>query len=226
MSNVNGERPPDSEEARRRYRRLAGRYDRRLGLLAPLRRRIIARLALGPSDHALDMGCGTGASFPSLRAAVGADGWVTGVDLSEEMAAVARQRVSDAGWDNVEVLVGDATAVALPADVDAILFFLTHDLTRLPAVVERAVAAGRSGATIVAFGPVRARGWAGAPVNVIVRAIARSYVTTFEGFDEPSSHIAALVPDLKVRRLLGGGTYLAVGHTPDATTKAATRDLT
>lgn len=152
-----------------------------------------------------------------MREAVGADGRVTGVDLSEEMAAVARQRVSDAGWDKVEVLVRDATAVALPADVDGILFFLTHDLTRVPAVVERAVAAGRAGAAIVAFGPVRARGWAAPPVNVIVRAIARSYVTTFEGFDEPWSHFAALVPDLKVRRLLGGGTYLAVGHTPNTT---------
>ena len=213
---MNGEPRPDSEEARRRYRQLAGRYDRRLGLLVPLRRRIIAKLGLGPGDHVLDMGCGTGASFPALRAAVGADGRVTGVDLSEEMAAVARQRVADAGWDNVEVLVGDATAVALPADVDGILFFLTHDLTRIPAVVERAVAAGRAGATIVAFGPVRARGWAAAPVNVIVRAIARSYVTTFEGYDEPWSHIGALVPELKVRRLLGGGTYLAVGHTRQA----------
>jgi demethylmenaquinone methyltransferase/2-methoxy-6-polyprenyl-1,4-benzoquinol methylase len=216
MRDVNGEPPPDSEEARRRYRRLASGYDRQLGLLVPLRRRIIARLALGPGDHVLDMGCGTGASFPALRSAVGAQGGVTGVDLSEEMAAVARQRVFDAGWDNVEVLEGDATAVTLPADVDGILFFLTHDLTRLPAVVERAVAAGRTGATIVAFGPVRAHGWSAAPVNAIVRAIARSYVTTFEGFEEPWSHIAALVPDLKVRRLLGGGTYLAVGHTPDA----------
>lgn len=216
MRNTNGEPPPDSEEARRRYRRLAGRYDRRLRLLAPLRRRIIARLGLGPGDHVLDMGCGTGASFPALRAAVGTEGRVTGVDLSDEMAAVARQRAVDAGWDNVEVLVGDATAVALPADVDGILFFLTHDLTRIPAVVERAVSAGRPGATIGAFGPVPARGWAAAPVNVIVRAIARSYVTTFEGFDEPWSHIAALVPDLKVRRLLGGGTYLATGRTPDA----------
>lgn len=217
MLDVNGELPPDSEEARRRYRRLAGGYDRRLSLLAPLRHRIIAKLAVGPGDHVLDMGCGTGASFPDLRAAVGAGGQVTGIDLSEEMAAVARQRVSDAGWDNVEVLVGDATAVALPAEVDGILFFLTHDLTRVPAVVERAVAAGRIGATIVAFGPVRARGWAAPPVNVIVRAVARSYVTTFEGFDEPWSHIAALVPDLNVRRLLGGATYLAVGHTPDRT---------
>lgn len=211
---MNDQPPPDSEEARRRYRRLAGRYDRRLGLLAPLRRRIIAKLALGAGDHALDMGCGTGASFPALRAAVGADGRVTGVDLSEEMASIARQRVADAGWDNVDVLVGDATAVTLPAGVSGILFFLTHDLTRMPAVVERAVTAGRPGAAVVAFGPVRARGRAAAPVNVIVRATARSYVTTFDGFDEPWSHLAALVPDLKVRRLLGGGAYLAVGHTP------------
>lgn len=204
--------PPDSDEARRRYRELAAGYDRRLRPLDRLRGRIITRLGLRPGDHVLDMGCGTGASFPALQAAVGDRGRVTGIELTEEMAAVARQRITDAGWDNVSVVVGDATTAPLPTGVDGILFFLTHDLTRTPAVVDRVVAAGRAGATVVAFGPCRARGWA-APVNLIVRPIARRYVTTFEGYDEPWSHLADAVPDLRIRRPFLGGTYLAVGHT-------------
>ena len=108
-------------------------------------------------DHVIDMGCGTGASFEDLRSIVGASGHVTGIDLSEEMAAVARRRVEDHEWTNVEVLVGDATEVTLPTDVDGILFFETHDLMRTPAAVRRAVAAGRPGAGVVAFGPAAAR---------------------------------------------------------------------
>lgn len=204
--------PPDTAEARRRYRQLASRYDRHIRFVAPLRRRAVERLKLRNGDHVLDMGCGTGASFGALRSVVGATGQVTGIELSEEMAAVARQRIEDNGWKNVEVLVGDAATATLPSDVDGILFFETHDLMRTPAVVRRAVGAGRPGAGVVAFGPASAPRWA-IPVNAIVRSVARRYVTTFEGFDAPWSHLAAEVPGLRVHRLFLGGAYLAVGRT-------------
>jgi SAM-dependent methyltransferase len=203
---------PDSDEARRKYRSLAAVYDRRIRFVAPIRRRVIDLLCLQPGEHVLDMGCGTGASFAALREAVGPTGHVTGVELSEEMAAVARTGIADRGWDNVDVVVGDATQVPLPSDVDAVLFFLVHDLMRLPRVVELAVAAGHVGARVVAFGAVRATHRMALPVNVIVKAIARRYVTTFEGFDAPWSHLAESVPDLSVRRALAGGVYIASGH--------------
>jgi demethylmenaquinone methyltransferase/2-methoxy-6-polyprenyl-1,4-benzoquinol methylase len=158
------------------------------------------------------MGCGTGATFGDLLSIVGATGRVTGVELSEQMAAVARRRVEDNGWTNVEVVVGDAGQAPLPSDVDGILFFETHDLMRTPAVVRRAVAAGRPGARVVAFGPASAPRWA-LPVNAIVRSVARRYVTTFEGFDAPWSHLAAEVPGLRVHRLFLGAAYLAIGIT-------------
>jgi SAM-dependent methyltransferase len=203
---------PDSDEARRKYRRLAAVYDRRIRFVAPMRRRVIDLLCLQPGEHVLDMGCGTGASFAALREAVGPTGHVTGVELSEEMAAVARTRIADQGWDNVDLVVGDATQAPLPSDVDAVLFFLVHDLMRLPRVVERAVAAGRIGARVVAFGAARATHRMALPVNLIVKTIARRYVTTFEGFDAPWSHLAESVPDLSVRRALAGGVYIASGR--------------
>lgn len=179
--------------------------------IAPLRRRVIRLLDLGPGDHVLDMGSGTGASFEALREAVGPTGRVTGVELSEEMAAVARERIADHGWTNVEVIVGDARTAPLPDAVDGILFFLVHDLTRMPAVVGRAMATGRPGATVVALGPVSAPWWA-VPVNLIVRAITARYVTTFDGFDAPWSYFEDEIPELRVRRILGGGVYVATGR--------------
>lgn len=212
MPGVDAGPPPDTVEARRRYGQLASRYDRHIRFVAPLRRRAVQRLKLQRGGHVLDMGCGTGASFGDLRSIVGATGRVTGVELSEQMAAVARRRVEDNGWTNVEVVVGDAGHAPLPSDVDGILFFETHDLMRTPAVVRRAVAAGRPGARVVAFGPASAPRWA-LPVNAIVRSVARRYVTTFEGFDAPWSHLAAEVPGLRVHRLFLGAAYLAIGIT-------------
>ncbi|MFP5327588.1 MAG: class I SAM-dependent methyltransferase, partial [Acidimicrobiia bacterium] len=201
---------PDVDRARQLYREHASHYDRRIKYLNPLRRRVIGKLQLRDGDHVLDMGSGTGASFDVLRDAVGSSGRVTGVELSEEMAAVARKRIDDHGWTNVEVIVGDASTVPLPTDVDGVLFFLVHDLTRTTEVVQRAVASGRPGARVVALGPVSAPRWA-IPVNVIGRTIARRYITTFEGFDAPWTHLAVELPGLRVRRILGGGVYVATG---------------
>lgn len=210
--------PPDVDEARRRYRELASGYDGHTRFVATLRRRAVERLGLGTGDHALDMGCGTGASFGDLRSMVGAAGHITGVELSEDMAAVARSRIAEHGWTNVEVVVGDAATARLPSDVDGILFFETHDLMRTPDAVRRAVAAGRAGAGVVAFGPKTAPWWA-MPIDMFVRSVARRYVTTFEGFDAPWSHLAAEVPGLRVRPLFLGSAYLAVGRTGGAPTR-------
>ena len=212
---MDGGRAPDPDEARRRYRELADRYDRRVRLVAPIRRRVVDRLALRAGGEVVDMGCGTGASLAALRDAVGPEGQVTGVELSEEMAAVARQRIADAGWDNVDVVVGDAAGAPLPSGVDGVLFVLTHDLMRMPEVVRRTVGAVRPGGRLVAFGPAWAPRWA-VPVNAAVRAISRPYVTTFAGFDAPWNHLAAAVPDTRVRRLFLRGAYLAVARTPAA----------
>lgn len=81
----------------------------------------IPLLRLSPGDHVLDVGCGTGLSFPFLRREVTGSGRVVGVDSSADMLRAARQRVdgdlgSADGTDgaggranNVELVVHDAT---------------------------------------------------------------------------------------------------------------------
>jgi demethylmenaquinone methyltransferase / 2-methoxy-6-polyprenyl-1,4-benzoquinol methylase len=85
------------------FDRVAPRYDllnRVLSLRhdAGWRRRAVDAARLGPNEHALDVGTGTGdlafdllkASHPSAR--------VTGVDLSEAMLALARKRAARFGF--------------------------------------------------------------------------------------------------------------------------------
>jgi ubiquinone/menaquinone biosynthesis C-methylase UbiE len=54
----------------------------------------IRALRLGAGDTVLDVGCGTGLSFPLLIDAVGPTGHVIGVDSSPQMLAVARRRAA------------------------------------------------------------------------------------------------------------------------------------
>jgi ubiquinone/menaquinone biosynthesis C-methylase UbiE len=201
---------PDPVEASRRYTELAPTYERRVRLTNRWRPGVVRRLRLRPGDHVLDVGCGTGANLPFLAAAVGATGHVTGIDLSEAMAAHARTRVAENGWDNVDIVVGDAATAPLPADMDGALFFLVHDLVRSQAVVDRVVGACRPGARVVAFGPKWAPRWAW-PLNAFVRRGIRPYVTTFEGLDAPWDHLQRRLNQFSVRPLALGTLYLAEG---------------
>src|ERR671919_362590 len=75
-----------------RWSEVATTYERRVRLTNRWRPGVVRHLRLRPGDHVLDVGCGTGANLPHLVAAVGASGHVTGIDLSEAMAAHARTR--------------------------------------------------------------------------------------------------------------------------------------
>lgn len=53
-------------------------------------------------------------------------------------------------------------------------------------------------------------------VGHVSSTVARRYVTTFEGFEAPWSHLATELPALRVRTLFLGAAYFAVGHAAEA----------
>jgi SAM-dependent methyltransferase len=72
-------------------------------------------LAVQTGEHILDVGCGPGFLVCELAGDVGPAGHVTGVDTSEAMLSVARDRAGDLGLAaRTSFLEGDA--VALPTD--------------------------------------------------------------------------------------------------------------
>jgi SAM-dependent methyltransferase len=69
---------------------------------------LLARLGLGGGESVLEIGCGAGALTVPLAEAVGAQGRVVAVDISEPMLGAARQRVRDSGLENITLVLGDA----------------------------------------------------------------------------------------------------------------------
>jgi SAM-dependent methyltransferase len=68
-----------------------------------------------PDDHVLDVGCGFGTTSLAMARAVGPNGRVLALDISEVMVARVRARASAEGIANVIARVADAQIDALPA---------------------------------------------------------------------------------------------------------------
>ncbi len=93
------------KKIRKVYGRAAKNYDKFWDFyIVPSYSKTLTRVDLQKGSKILDLGCGTGAllkiledRFPSSE--------LTGIDLTEEMLAVAKQKLSD----NVELLLGSAT---------------------------------------------------------------------------------------------------------------------
>ena len=195
------------------YRRHAPAYDSRVAVTQPTRRQAVARLRLEPGDVVLDVGCGTGLSFPLIRARIGSDGQLVGIELSPDMMAKARERVESSGWQNVTLIESPVEEAQIPDQVDAVLFHFTHDILRSPQALENVFQHVKRGGRVAAAGTKWAPWWA-FPVNFYVWYLARRYVTTLEGFARPWSHLLHTVPDLRVEPVLFGGGYIAWGTVP------------
>jgi ubiquinone/menaquinone biosynthesis C-methylase UbiE len=211
---------PDRVEARRRYDSIAVDYDRYLGMqsnrlgryLEGVRKRAVAALQLKPGQTVIDVGCGTGASFARLIAAVGRDGRVLGVDQSGGMLEVAAKRIADEGWTNVELIEAAVEETRLP-DADAAIFFFTHDLVRTPAALDNVTTAVRPGGRVVTAGFQRPSSWL-ARIALPARLIMRRYITTDEGLAKPWDLLAERLDDVTSESLLLGAIYIAAGRRP------------
>lgn len=81
-----------------------------------------AVLDLGAGDIVLDLGSGGGIDVFLSASRVGPAGKVYGLDMTDEMLALARRNQREAGIENVEFLKGEIEAIPLPADsVDVVI---------------------------------------------------------------------------------------------------------
>ena len=120
-----------------KYRARARRYDITANLYyligfreSAYRRRAIEALRLRRGDTVVESGCGTGLNFSRLEQAIGHDGRIIGVDLTDAMLEQAERRVHASGWTNVSLVQADALEFEFPPSPNAI--FSTFALSLVP----------------------------------------------------------------------------------------------
>jgi ubiquinone/menaquinone biosynthesis C-methylase UbiE len=131
--------------------------DETLGFWDRIGRRTVARLAVPSGAKVLDVGCGTGSSALPAAEAVGPDGSVVGVDLSDRLLERARTKASGRGLMNVDFIEADMSALGYPDDeFDAIIsvfsIFFVPDMEGLVRELWRMVRPGGRMA-ITTWGP-------------------------------------------------------------------------
>lgn len=205
---------PDPAAALSLYRQRAHRYDAELAPFEPLRREAVRLLNLQPGDTVLDLGCGTGLSLPLLAEAVGSGGRVIGLEPCPEMMGVARERVANGSWSQVELQQVPVEGACWSTQrADAALFHFTHDILQKPETIATVLDHLHPGARVVACGLQWAPAWAWA-TNWWVLSAALYSVTTLSNLHAPWSLLKAALPDLDIRPHWGGSVYMGVARLP------------
>lgn len=118
------------------WARLANRYDAQI--LATWRAAyqmsiVKARAVLSPTDHVLEIGCGTGLVTLGIAPYVER---VVAVDITPEMVALAREKAAAAGVSNVEFRVDDGYKLPYAdGSFDAVLLFNVLHVVKEPTAV-------------------------------------------------------------------------------------------
>jgi phosphatidylethanolamine/phosphatidyl-N-methylethanolamine N-methyltransferase len=120
------------------YRQFTPAYE----LLFPLlvRKRIwsaIRQLNLRPGTRTLEVGVGTGTSLQAYPH----DVQVTGIDLSQEMLAVAKRKIAEENWNHIQVQQGNAEKLEFDdASFDCVTSFHTVSVVSNPESMMREIA--------------------------------------------------------------------------------------
>jgi arsenite methyltransferase len=85
-------------------------YDNMLTFKRPVKR-LVENAKLSEGQRILDIACGTGWATMAAAEAIGVTGNVLGLDISDKMLDVAKEKTHAAGLSNVEYVVGNAEAL-------------------------------------------------------------------------------------------------------------------
>jgi len=213
MSSSNGQTTED-----RTYERLARRWRWivkfvTLGKEKVLRQTVVDALALEPNQTVLDIGCGTGRTFPYIIQYIGAGGHLIGLDHSPAMLREAQALVDRHGWKNVELIEGDAAQLSLGRVVDAAACVLA--MANIPdyrEAMRRMIAHVRPGGRIViADGRMRESRYGGIS-NWVTEHTARYLAADLRR--NPEKAFAQMVDDYSYQEIARGFYFVAYGKVP------------
>jgi demethylmenaquinone methyltransferase/2-methoxy-6-polyprenyl-1,4-benzoquinol methylase len=207
------------DKVRDMYQSGAKNYDfttvlfRLIGLrMTAYRFQIINKLSLQRGDSVIELGCGTGLNFPLLMEQVGAKGQIIGVDLTPGMLDIARGRIKQHGWKNVELIQSDIAAYDFPKGMNGVLatglFGYIPEYDRVIKAVSQSLIPGGHLAILDGKQPENLPAW----LFRIVLKLGGPFGYTPEYFNvRPWESVEKYFKDISFKTRYGGMIYLLSG---------------
>lgn len=209
------------------YRRRAGNYDLSANLYyligfreAKYRKMAVAALKLRTGDAVVELGCGTGLNFAYLVDAVGDEGRVIGIDLTDAMLEKARHRIAKKAWRNVAVVQSDVAEYVFPPGIKGVIS--TFALTLVPEygqVIGRVAQVLAPGGRLVVLDFKKPTQW---PLWVIKFGVWITHpfgVSMDLAERKPWTAMTKYFPDVSLQEYYGGFVYIATGVKPGSATR-------
>ncbi len=127
------------------------------------------------------------------------------------MIAIARQRVTQNGWENVVVVEGFMETVRLTHRFDAILFHYTHDILRVQAAVDNLFSHVKPGAQVAVAGMKFFPWWTG-PLNLYAYFKNHAWNGSASGMWRPWKRLTPKLTDWSMQPTQFGMGYIGPGR--------------
>ncbi|MEP7187692.1 MAG: methyltransferase domain-containing protein [Roseiflexaceae bacterium] len=173
----------------------------------------IAALGLSRGDTVVELGCGTGLNFGYVQRAIGPEGTIIGVDLTDSMLDVARTRVAREGWANVELIQADVAQWQYRSEIAGVYSTLALTLVaEYDMVIQRASQALKPGGRFAIldmkepinwpFWAIRLAAWMNRPFGVSLDLAER----------HPWESVRRYLIETQYREYYFGALYLCAGQ--------------
>jgi demethylmenaquinone methyltransferase/2-methoxy-6-polyprenyl-1,4-benzoquinol methylase len=137
----------------KKYKSIAYIPERLLSFTKKIRQEAIRYLNLKEGDKVIDVGCGTGASFPFLEEVIGKNGTILGVEPSSSMMKGAEERIKKENWKNITLIENKVEEIEVDSAFDGALLFAMHDVFNSMQGLEKIHSILKEGARVVCVGP-------------------------------------------------------------------------
>ncbi len=218
----------DRASVERRYDKIAKHikfFEWLLCVPAAMRKRGADALQVSDGARVLEIGCGTGLNLPHLREAVGPNGHIYGVDVSEGMLAKARELCRRNDWQNVTLVHSDALAYTAPEPLDGVLFGLSYNtMPHHRLVLQHAMQQLRPGGRLAVMDGKAPRGMLG-KITLPFGAWLMKRTLLGNPYIRPWEHLPAVVENFEMQEYLFGSFYVARGTKPEAAASWAERPM-
>lgn len=200
------------EQIENKYKKISKIPERLLSFTVPIRKEAIGYLKLSSGSTVIDVGCGTGASFPYLEAVVGDGGKILGIEPSVSMINVARHRVNTAGWKNIKLCENTVEEIEVNEQYDGTLLFAMHDVFNSVEGLKKIHSLLKDEARIVCVGPkMQGKGFM-KTVNPILNMLFKRMALSQDNKDKPWRLVEGVFTTEKIVEEKHGLIFIYIGR--------------